>query len=143
MSENAQARKKICFVTIGATATFDALITACTQPDFLCALHREGYTDLLVQYGNNRKLWKEAVAANDSLDRHGVEVSGFSFRESGITAQMQLAKGDPRDGSQEGVIISHAGTATAYQKPFDTSTDTHASLQAPALSLTLCASMCL
>ncbi|EOD43149.1 putative udp-n-acetylglucosamine transferase subunit alg13 protein [Neofusicoccum parvum UCRNP2] len=112
MSENAQARKKICFVTIGATATFDALITACTQPDFLCALHREGYTDLLVQYGNNRKLWKEAVAANDSLDRHGVEVSGFSFRESGITAQMQLAKGDPRDGSQEGVIISHAGSGS-------------------------------
>lgn len=110
MSTETQQRKKVCFVTIGATATFEDLVRACTLPDFLRALHREGYTDLLVQYGKNRELWKEVVEDKEALNQYGVEVSGFSFRESGIAAQMQLAKGDPKNGSMEGVIVSHAGT---------------------------------
>lgn len=113
MSEEAQVHKKVCFVTIGATATFDELVTACTQPGFLRALHQEGYTDLLVQYGKNRKLWKDVIADKAALDQHGVEVSGFSFRENGIAEQMKLAKGHPVDGSKEGVVVSHAGTAIA------------------------------
>ncbi|KAB2572185.1 Glycosyl transferase family 28 [Lasiodiplodia theobromae] len=112
MSQNGQERKKVCFVTIGATATFDELVRACTQPDFLRALSQEGYTDLLVQYGKNRKLWKEVIADKESLDQHGVDISGFSFRENGLAAQMQLAKGHPTDGSKEGVIVSHAGSGS-------------------------------
>ncbi|KAL1638579.1 N-acetylglucosaminyldiphosphodolichol N-acetylglucosaminyltransferase catalytic subunit alg13 [Diplodia intermedia] len=112
MSQPDQERKKVCFVTIGATATFDELVRACTQPDFLRSLAQAGYTHLLVQYGKNRRLWKEVSADNESLGQYGVDVSGFSFRENGLAAQMQLAKGHPADGSREGVVVSHAGSGS-------------------------------
>ncbi|KAK4945515.1 N-acetylglucosaminyldiphosphodolichol N-acetylglucosaminyltransferase catalytic subunit alg13, partial [Elasticomyces elasticus] len=43
--------QKLCFVTIGATAAFDLLITSVLSRDFLAALQSHQYTDVLIQYG--------------------------------------------------------------------------------------------
>ena len=49
------AVKKQCFVTVGATASFNELISATLAQDFLAALEKSGYTDLRVQYGKGNK----------------------------------------------------------------------------------------
>lgn len=104
------AKKKLCFVTIGATASFDALIAAALSPLFLEALKAAQYTDLLLQHGlEGRKVLNAFQAATSSSNEkiHGLEIRGFDFNKSGLGAEMRAAKG--LDGGLEGVVISHAG----------------------------------
>jgi len=100
---------KVCFVTVGATASFDALIQACFQPDFIEALAATGYTDLLVQYGRDGRNLFEDLSSRQELN--GIVSRGFDFNSKGLGDEMRAAKGTKEKGKEaaEGVAISHAG----------------------------------
>ena len=102
--------RKLCFVTIGATAAFDALIKAALSPPFLAALKISGYTDLQLQHGKDGRLileeFRESYGAK-SEEEHGIVVTGFDFNKQGLGSEMRAAKGE--DNRIEGVVISHAG----------------------------------
>jgi len=100
---------KVCFVTIGATASFDALIQACFQPDFIVALAAANYTDLLVQYGRDGQRLFEELSSRQELK--SIVTRGFDFNSKGLGEEMRAAKGTKEKGreSAEGVVLSHAG----------------------------------
>lgn len=98
--------RKICFVTIGATAAFDALIRAALSPLFLEALHSHSYTDLRLQYGKDGATILDDFKARNGVT-HGLNISGFAFNKQGLGVEMRAAKGGPN--GEEGVVISHAG----------------------------------
>ena len=112
--------RKLCFVTIGATAGFQSLIKAILDIKFICALHDTGYTELRVQYGKEESsIFDDFVRTNgeggdsggDSVRGtlvEGILVTGFDFKLEGLAADMRDAKGGI-DELVEGVVISHAG----------------------------------
>ena len=105
--------RKTCFVTIGATASFDTLIRATLTPSFFSALQSFGYTDLRLQHGTDgASILKDFFAAN--LDNNGgarnLKITGFDFDKQGLTQEMRAAKG--QNGAAEGVVISHAGSGS-------------------------------
>ncbi|KAL9041555.1 MAG: hypothetical protein Q9214_004066, partial [Letrouitia sp. 1 TL-2023] len=101
--------QRICFVTIGATASFDQLIKATLSPGFLQALQISDYTTLSLQYGKNGQQilqeFRENVASGRQKD-HGMEITGFDFNKRGLGQEMKSAKAGKN--RQEGVVISHA-----------------------------------
>ncbi|KAK3064748.1 hypothetical protein LTS18_004367 [Coniosporium uncinatum] len=103
---------KVCFVTIGATASFDALIQACFQPDFIVALAAANYTDLLVQYGRDGQRLFEELSSRQELK--SIVTRGFDFNSKGLGEEMRAAKGTKEKGreSAEGVVLSHAGSGS-------------------------------
>ena len=122
-------RRKLCFVTVGATAPFDTLVQAVQAPRFISALEANGFTNLLIQHGH-----KGQVVPTKEVG--GVRISSFDFRQDNIQREVTAAKGDiskakaASRGSasklegldfgsnwqdatwEEGVVISHAGTWT-------------------------------
>ena len=103
--------KKLCFVTIGATASFDGLIRETLSEPFLEALQEAGYSDLLLQHGKEgRKILEDFTRKSKagSKEWHGLNVNGFDFNKMGLGREMRAAKGE--DANPEGVVISHAGT---------------------------------
>ena len=113
MPPNLPLPKKLCFVTIGATASFDSLISATLHPSFLRALEAANYTDLLLQHGREGgkllKKIKDQIDINNEK-RSNIRVNGFDFNKNGLVGEMRAAKGGREDGAVEGVVISHAGT---------------------------------
>ena len=112
MALEATPIKKVCFVTIGATASFDSLIEASLSPSFLKSLKTAGYTDLLLQHGKDGGKVLQAFNSRysqGSPERYGLHISGFDFNQQGLGAEMRAAKGE---GSKaQGAVISHAGKA--------------------------------
>lgn len=108
--------KKLCFVTIGATASFDALIKAVLSEPFLEALKAASYTDLLLQHGKEGektlRQFKDGQSSNTNKD-HGIRINGFAFNKKGLGAEMRAAKGGKDDA--EGAVISHAGTDRLWE----------------------------
>lgn len=103
---------KLCFLTVGATASFSALIEAAVSPPFLAALEAQGYTELSVQYGQDGKnLFEKCKAAAQSTSPK-VKVTGFDLDKLGLGKHMRRAKGGSGGTKEavEGVVISHAGT---------------------------------
>ena len=104
-------RMKTCFVTIGATAAFNALIRAAVSRPFLSALQANGYTDLLIQYGSEEgeQIFTNFVTTVQEGDpvRCGLSINGFGFNSSGLGQEMRTAKGEA--GGIPGVVVSHAG----------------------------------
>lgn len=104
---------KVCFVTIGATASFDRLLRAVLQSPFLEALHNAEYTHLTLQYGKEggKAIYDDFIATEWETvkENFGIEISGFGFNTTGLGQEMRMAKGDSETGSKEGVVISHAG----------------------------------
>jgi beta-1,4-N-acetylglucosaminyltransferase len=103
----AAPQKKVCFITIGATAGFNELITAALDDEFLKVLSHHGFTNLLIQYGKEGKAIFEARQKTVQPQEHGVKLEGFAFNSEGLGAEMRAAKAEK--GSLEGVVISHAG----------------------------------
>lgn len=104
--------RKVCFVTIGATAPFDALLSNVLDQTFLEALKIHGYTALLIQYG------KEGQAIFDSFTkinppgspgRCDLDIKGFGFKSEGLVQEMRSTKANPSKNVVEGMILSHAG----------------------------------
>ncbi|KAL4896816.1 hypothetical protein BDV59DRAFT_171626 [Aspergillus ambiguus] len=106
---------KLCFVTVGATASFHQLVRAVLEDSFLGALHQAGYTHLLVQYGqDSRSVFEECLQRHPpgSPGRHGIEIDGFDFNHAGLDQEMRLAQGSPSEGRSGGLIVSHAGSGS-------------------------------
>ncbi|KAF7188525.1 UDP-N-acetylglucosamine transferase subunit alg13 [Pseudocercospora fuligena] len=105
------SNRKTCFVTIGATASFSGLIKGVLSPDFLEALEKQEYTDLLVQFGQDgQELFNEHItAAKNSESGSLISITGFALDKAGLGRYMRQAKGV---GAREGVVISHAGSGT-------------------------------
>ncbi|KAL8974163.1 MAG: hypothetical protein Q9197_001608 [Variospora fuerteventurae] len=99
--------QKICFVTIGATASFDQLLQAVLSGEFFQALEALKYTHLLLQYGKNGKRFLEELG---NINRHGIEISGFDFNTKGLGQEMWSTKA-AKDRA-EGVVVSHAGSGS-------------------------------
>ncbi|KAF2137327.1 glycosyltransferase family 1 protein [Aplosporella prunicola CBS 121167] len=107
--------RKHCFVTIGATAAFDALITAVFQQSFIQALVAAGYTDLLVQYGQRGKRLFAELSKQEHCKASGLAIHGFDFAKDGLFSQMRLAKGvdgSNSNSAHEGVVVSHSGSGS-------------------------------
>ncbi|KAI9758916.1 MAG: hypothetical protein M4579_002727 [Chaenotheca gracillima] len=105
--------KKLCFITIGATAGFDDLISASLDSSFLKALKDANYTDLLIQYGSEgRKLFEKFASSleADASKSAGLNLRGFDFNKKGLGQEMRAAKGG--NGCVEGVVVSHAGSGS-------------------------------
>ncbi|EME46670.1 glycosyltransferase family 1 protein [Dothistroma septosporum NZE10] len=104
---------KTCFVTIGATASFAGLIEDVISEHFFRALEVQGYTDLLVQYGQDgQELYESCIAAAKNTESGSViKVTGFALDKQGLERYMIQAKGSRNEG-HEGVVISHAGSGT-------------------------------
>ncbi|RMY66471.1 hypothetical protein D0862_15190 [Hortaea werneckii] len=106
---------KTCFVTIGATASFAALIRSALSPDTLSALSKLGYTDLVVQYGQDGKeLFEGAMQQVKTQGSSSpVNITGFDLDQAGLGKYMRQAKGGGGSrGGLEGVVVSHAGSGT-------------------------------
>src|SRR5690625_2537182 len=111
--ESEKTPSKLCFVTIGATASFDGLLSAVFESAFLEALRDANYTDLLVQYGKDGKAVFDKFTtenAEGSKERCGLKISGFDFNSRGLGQEMREAKSNKSGSKAEGVVVSHAGT---------------------------------
>lgn len=80
------------FVTVGSTK-FDDLIDIVASGDFLARLSVNGYTRLVVQYGNSKL--RQSFQSETS---HGVEVIAWKFK---LSLSEEYLAAD--------LIISHAG----------------------------------
>lgn len=113
--------RRFCFATIGATAPFNALITAVLRQDFLKALSQARYTHLVVQHGSGGQALfeqfmqqterKEKSNDDDAADvpsRFGLTITGFDYKSKGLTEEMLAAKGGGY-ARLEGLVVSHAG----------------------------------
>ena len=162
---SATPSRKLCFVTVGATAPFDLLIRASVTPSFLQYLASQNYTDLLIQHGKNgdkllRDLLPEAMfdTSDPLVDPwaiiEGIKISRFDFRKEGLQREMLAARGGSLGYRSAGVVICHAGmvisthhlsvimTHLLKAALAITTPPTHplTSLQAPAQSSTVSAS---
>ncbi|KAI4151630.1 MAG: hypothetical protein LQ340_003387 [Diploschistes diacapsis] len=114
-----ERQPKLCFVTIGATASFDSLIEAVLDIRFIQTLRDARYSELRVQHGKQGKLMFDEFVKTHRRGRHstgdelieGVVVGGFDYKRRGLAEDMRQAKGGI-DGHVEGVVISHAGTGS-------------------------------
>ncbi|PWY88520.1 UDP-N-acetylglucosamine transferase subunit alg13 [Aspergillus heteromorphus CBS 117.55] len=106
---------KVCFVTVGATASFHELLQTILQEDFLQVLRRFGYTNLLIQYGKDGKsVWDafERQYPPHTGCRNGLLVEGFDFNPDGLDEEMRMARSNLSKGHDGGLIISHAGSGS-------------------------------
>lgn len=114
----AEKPQKTCFVTIGATASFDALVKAVLSPTFCQALELQNYTILLIQYGRGGQgLYEKCLSDLKAASNTKLSISGFDLDMNGLAQYMKAAKGlpsinPPTTTSTEGVVISHAGSGT-------------------------------
>jgi beta-1,4-N-acetylglucosaminyltransferase len=121
-AKDSSKRAKLCFVTVGATAPFDALIKAILDPAFLCALRAAGYTDLRVQHGHtgDDHVFSNTLGKADIsrlLEDLDIVVTGFDFDQNGLGKEFRAAKGLTPHSSRygnpmEGAVISHAGSGS-------------------------------
>lgn len=111
-SEAQNQPTKLCFVTVGATASFLHLLLSVLNSKFLEALSQSGYTHLLVQYGKDGQIIYENFLIKypaGSPELHGIEIGGFEFNQAGLGEEMRMTKEDKSEGRSSGMIISHAG----------------------------------
>jgi beta-1,4-N-acetylglucosaminyltransferase len=108
---------KVCFVTIGATASFSALIRATISSSFCHSLEQNDYTDLIVQYGaDGDALFQSLLQDVASSEKgSGVNISGFGLDTNGLGEYMKLAKTGGDGSGAEGLVVSHAGSGTILQ----------------------------
>ncbi|KAM3074674.1 N-acetylglucosaminyldiphosphodolichol N-acetylglucosaminyltransferase catalytic subunit alg13 [Clarireedia jacksonii] len=97
---------KQAFVTIGATAEFEALVRETLSPLVLQTFVKEGYTKLRLQVGTLMDGFDAMRPEGDAA--FGLEIEAFDFDRSGLGQEMRCcqAKSETRS---EGIVISHAG----------------------------------
>ena len=118
-SSDSSSRKR-CFVTIGATASFNSLVHAVLQPEFVTALQQAGYAELRVQYGDQEGesiFQSQNASLKQSPNHGGLLISGFGFNKDGLEEELAALKGTSKGNT--GTIISHAGSlATRISRLF-------------------------
>ena len=103
-SKDGQKLRKECFVTVGATATFEQLIQAALSREVFAKLKEKGFTHVNYQYGESFTLFHE-VKPEDTL---AIEVGAFGFKKEGLKEDIKKCKRVAGQ-SEEGLVISHAG----------------------------------
>ncbi|EAS35197.1 beta-1,4-N-acetylglucosaminyltransferase [Coccidioides immitis RS] len=109
---------KLCFVTVGATASFNSLLREVLSPFFLGALRKEAYTHLLLQVGQlGYQVLDEFLQENgpDLKEKFGLTIEGFDYNVDGLKQEMMAVKANPALHRQEGMIVSHAGSGTILE----------------------------
>lgn len=110
---------KICFVTVGATASFVSLIRTVVSGPFIKALRSNHYTDLRVQFGTDGfDPFKEALETLDDASKAMVNITGFEFAPYGLHEEYLCAKRTyPKSQlkGKEGCVISHAGSGSILE----------------------------
>ncbi|KAJ5476602.1 hypothetical protein N7475_002331 [Penicillium sp. IBT 31633x] len=97
---------KLCFVTVGATASFKKLLEQVLTSQFLEILAERGYTHLLVQYGKDgQQIFQSFVDSEQSY--HGITLGGFDFQPS-IDEYLMMTVERERADQERGLIICHA-----------------------------------
>jgi beta-1,4-N-acetylglucosaminyltransferase len=115
MSDVSSSRpRKVCFVTIGATASFSSLIRATVSSSFCHSLEQNQYTDLVVQYGADGDALFQSLLQDIVSSEQGsiINVSGFGLDTNGLDEYMKLAKTGGSGSGAEGLVVSHAGSGT-------------------------------
>jgi beta-1,4-N-acetylglucosaminyltransferase len=98
---------KLCFVTVGATASFQKLLEQILSSQFLETLAKRGYTHLLIQYGKDgQQIFQSFI--DSGQPHHGLTLGGFDFQPS-IDAQMMMTVEREALNQERGLIICHAG----------------------------------
>ncbi|KAF2674688.1 hypothetical protein BT63DRAFT_17633 [Microthyrium microscopicum] len=116
--DNPPKPQKLCFVTVGATVSFNALIQAVISPAFIQALLNESYTEVRVQYGKDGyEAFVNAVnhvrAMNGDRLPAGLAISGFDLAITARELTKELVKTQSKGQSRaQGACISHAGTGS-------------------------------
>ena len=110
-NSNKKLPQKHALVTTGATASFDSLVRAVLDPNFLKDLRMAGYTNLTVQHGKDKnnivKEFNRQYPAGCN-ERHGVSVETFDFKRDGLFQDLMAAQGRDPD-AVPGMVITHAG----------------------------------
>lgn len=96
-----------CFVTVGATAGFGALLEEVGSPDFLRCLADHGFTSLAVQCGPDYDAFQEHIAGLSDQDRHGVDIRCFGYTAD-MNEYMLACRGEANV-RRAGCVISHGG----------------------------------
>lgn len=115
--------RKVCFVTVGATANFDLLIRASLSSSFLSHLGTQGYTDLILQHGKDGDKLLRDILPDVTFDTsdplvdpwamvQGIRISRFDFRREGLQKEMLAARGASIEYKTPGVVVCHAGKST-------------------------------
>lgn len=114
MSTPRQGHSKTCFVTVGATAAFPALIEAVLSPSFFTALEKHNYTHLLIQHSKEGKsLYEDRVHTLITGGRSTIiQTNGFDIDPKGLKTHILRAKGHGTANAAAGIVISHAGSGT-------------------------------
>ncbi|EED17714.1 glycosyltransferase family 28, putative [Talaromyces stipitatus ATCC 10500] len=110
--------RKVCFVTIGATAPFDTLLSNVLAQPFLEALKKHGYTALLIQYGKEGQEIFDTFIKNNppgSPGRYDLDIQGFGFKKDGLVQEMRSTKANESQHIAEGIILSHAGSGSIME----------------------------
>ena len=102
--------RRECFITVGATASFQALLDSALTLAFIETLLELEYTHLTVQCGPDLAYANSMVedAKASGLSFGGLQLKIFDFNKLGLGAEMRGSKGSAK-GSREGVVICHAG----------------------------------
>lgn len=112
LSDSPGPPTKTCFVTVGATASFNALLAEVLEDSFLSALSKQGFTDLRLQCGKDGiTLWAQFAQeySPDHPRRHGLEISAFDFNVKGLDGELMELKADDVLNRVDGLVVSHAG----------------------------------
>ncbi|KAI2795063.1 UDP-N-acetylglucosamine transferase subunit alg13 [Penicillium oxalicum] len=104
---------KLCFVTVGATASFHELVQAVLQDAFLAELEKHKFTRLLIQYGKGGQEVFDAYRAEYESGKvlHSIEIGGFELC-SDMTRYLSMVRKDDIRFQELGMMISHAGTGS-------------------------------
>lgn len=103
---------KLCFVTVGATASFETLLEQVLTSDFLETLAARHYTHLLIQYGKDGdKVYNNFLQSE--ISHHGLTLGGFDFKPS-IETEMIMTTEREKPQQERGLIICHAGMALGF-----------------------------
>ncbi|KAJ5281101.1 family 28 glycosyltransferase [Penicillium angulare] len=117
---------KLCFVTVGATASFERLIQEVLNEAFFRTLASNNFTHLTIQYGKDTKALVDELLGrdpDDSPDRHGIILHTFDFAPD-LSHYMGMTMERPPQGMEHlpviqkqklGLIVTHAGTGSILE----------------------------
>ena len=103
-----------CFVTVGATTGFRALLEEILSDQFLSTLAAQGYGHLTVQAGPDHRWFK--TCADALQDSHGLQIDSFE-RSHNMQHEFLRCRGQ-KDKQLAGCVISHAGKPYKYRLAF-------------------------
>lgn len=94
-----------CFVTVGATAAFTALVEEVLSEQFLAGIRQLGFESMDLQCGDDFSDVKDAIPTEEAC---GIRIHAFPF-DKDLTRYYLTARGDAAGKRPAGVVIAHGG----------------------------------